>query len=90
MVAMKSTLKDFEQNTLNMLPYLNKRKGSTISHYKIGFDFIIIRFTDGQELKYSYSGKAGKYHVDNLKGHAVNGFGLADYILKNTKFLHDE
>lgn len=87
---MKSTLNDAEQNTLTMLPYLNKRKGSSISHYKIGYDHIIIRFADGQEHKYSYGGKAGKYHVDNLKGHAANGFGLADYIVKNTKFLYDE
>ncbi|MDX2174392.1 MAG: hypothetical protein SFY56_14920 [Bacteroidota bacterium] len=87
---MKSTLNDKQRDTLNMLPYLNKRKASSISHYKIGFDYIIVRFADGQELKYSYTGKAGKYHVDNMKGHAANGFGLADYIIKNTKFLHDE
>lgn len=70
--------------------YLNKRTNSPITHYQIESDSIVVRFEGGKrDYKYSYTGKAGKRHVDNMKTLAINGSGLSAYITANVKHSFD-
>jgi len=69
--------------------YLNNSGNSPITHYKIGNDYVIVRFNGGKDYSYSYLGKAGKSNVETMKILAVNGSGLSAYITKNVRFLYD-
>jgi hypothetical protein len=59
----------------------NKRYGSShISSFKIGIDFIDVKFNDSKTIyRYSYS-NAGKEHVERMKRFAVAGKWLNHYI----------
>ncbi|HEY4289191.1 MAG TPA: hypothetical protein VGN00_18950 [Puia sp.] len=69
--------------------YLNINGDSGVHSFEIGFDYILVRFSNTQRI-YSYSyAKAGARHVEELKRLALNGSGLNSYINKYTKFLYD-
>lgn len=73
-----------------MPAYSNKRGNSPITNYEIHSDAIIVRFKGGNSYTYSYSGAAGKYHVDEMKALATTGAGLSAYITQNVKFDYDK
>lgn len=70
--------------------YRNLSGTSGVSGYEIGTDYIRVAFTKTSKI-YSYSdnGKAGRFHVDNMKRCALNGSGLNTYINNYTKNLYD-
>lgn len=69
--------------------YLNKSGNSPISYYQIAESSITVWF-NGSSRSYTYSyRKAGRYHVENMKGLAISGSGLSAYITKNVKYLYD-
>lgn len=73
-----------------MEKYKNSGGDSGISSYEIGSDYIIVKFSGTyRTYKYSYSGRAGYNHVENMKKLARNGSGLNAYINKHVKSLYD-
>jgi len=73
-----------------MEPYKNSSGTSGVSAYEIGIDYIEVAFNGTPKIyTYSYDGKAGKAHVDNMKQCAISGSGLNTYINKYTKKLYD-
>lgn len=70
--------------------YKNSSGKSGVSGYEIGADYIKVAFTgNSRTYSYSYNGKAGKTHVENMKKFAASGSGLNSYINKYTKKLYD-
>ena len=72
-----------------MVKYQNRSGNSPITHYLNGNGYIVVRFNTGKDYTYSYAGKAGKLHVDNMQSLAVSGAGLSAYITRNVKFSYD-
>lgn len=68
--------------------YGNIGRGSGVSEYELGTDYIKVKFSDGSTYLYSYR-KPGSYHVDQMKNIAQNGIGLNSYINKNVKFKYE-
>lgn len=69
--------------------YRNMGGDSGVSAYKIGADYIEIKFS-GTTRTYTYSyRKAGSTHVENMKRLAQSGRGLNSYINKNVKYAYD-
>lgn len=61
--------------------YANNSGRSNIIAYKIGADFIIIRFSSAGVSFYKYThGSAGRSAIDTMKQLAQNGSGLNAYI----------
>ncbi|WP_310378212.1 hypothetical protein [Flavobacterium sp.] len=70
--------------------YRNSSGNSGVSGYEIGNDYIRVKFTgNSKTYQYSYQGKAGKNHVDNMKSLARSGSGLNSYINSYVKFKYD-
>lgn len=70
--------------------YANRNGNSGVSGFEIGSSYIRVQFKGNAKIyTYSYAGKAGKRHVDNMKSLAVSGSGLGGYINSNVKFLYD-
>lgn len=70
--------------------YRNSGGDSGISDYEIGSDYIIVKFSgSARTYTYSYGGRAGRNHVENMKKLAQNGSGLNAYIINHVKFLYD-
>lgn len=70
--------------------YRNLSGNSGVSSYEIGIDYIKVAFTGTSKIySYSYKGKAGKAHVDNMKKCAVSGSGLNAYIKRHANKLYD-
>jgi len=70
--------------------YKNLSGTSGVTGYEIGADYIRVAFSETSKIySYSYNGKAGKAHVDNMKRYAVSGSGLNAYINKYAKKLYD-
>jgi hypothetical protein len=70
--------------------YRNTSGNSGVYAYEIGHDFIRVKFWGTTNIyTYSYGGKAGPIHVDNMKILARNGSGLNSYINKHVKYLYD-
>lgn len=69
--------------------YRNSNGNSGIYGYEIGNDYIRVQFSSGQTYRYSYNGKAGRNHVENMKSLARNGSGLNSYINSYVKFKYD-
>lgn len=64
--------------------YLNLHGDSGIASYEIGQDFINVVFRQGAFRTYSYSyTRPGAMHVETMKGLAVQGYGLNEYINTN-------
>ena len=70
--------------------YRNAGGDSGVYAYEIGLDFIKVKFSGtSRTYTYSYGGKAGPRHVDNMKLLARSGSGLNSYINKHVKYLYD-
>lgn len=70
--------------------YKNLSGNSGVSGYEIGASYIKVLFDGNSKIySYSYQGRAGRVHVDNMKRCAVSGSGLNTYINKFTKNLYD-
>lgn len=70
--------------------YRNKGGDSGVSTFEIGSDSISVQFNGTTKTyKYSYSGKAGRNHVDIMKSLARNGSGLNRYIDQYVKYKYD-
>lgn len=62
---------------------------SNVESYEIGADYIAVKFHGTPKIYiYSYK-KAGKNHVETMKGLAASGDGLNSYINRNCRFLYD-
>jgi hypothetical protein len=69
--------------------YRNSGGDSGVSAYELGSDYIRVKF-GGNSRIYTYSyRKAGRSHVEQMKGLAQGGSGLNSYINKHVKFLYD-
>lgn len=72
-----------------MQPYRDIDGDSGVEAYEIGDDYIAVKFYRTPKLyRYSY-GKAGRYHVEQMKMLARNGNGLNSYINRFVKKLYD-
>ncbi|MEA9415878.1 MULTISPECIES: hypothetical protein [unclassified Flavobacterium] len=70
--------------------YTNKNGQSGVKSYEIGADYITVKFNrTAKPYKYSYLGKAGSKHVENMKHLAIKGAGLNSYINTHVKFKYD-
>ncbi len=70
--------------------YKDITNDSNVTHYDIGDTYIKVKFNGTAKIyTYSYSGKAGKYHVDRMKILAKSGDGLNSYINLNVKYKYD-
>jgi len=69
--------------------YANRRGNSPITHFQIENERITIWFKGGKSYSYS-NGKAGKYHIEQMKILAQNGSGLSAYITQYVKFEYDK
>lgn len=70
--------------------YRNSSGNSGVYGYEVGNDFIRVKFTGNSKIyQYSYQGKAGSYHVENMKTLARNGSGLNSYINSYVKYKYD-
>ena len=72
-----------------MESYRNSSGTSEVDGFEIGNDYIRVQFSTGQTYKYSYSGKAGRYHVENMKSLAKMGSGLNSYVNSYVKSKYD-
>ncbi len=71
--------------------YRNSGGDSGVSSYEIGSDYIIVIFKgNSKPYRYSYGGRAGQNHVENMKKLARNGSGLNAYINNHVKYLYDK
>lgn len=68
--------------------YKNLAGNSGVLSYKIGADFVMVKFIDHKSYTYSYK-SAGKEHVEKMKSLAREGKGLAGYITRNVRDLYD-
>lgn len=69
--------------------YKNVDGDSNVESYEIGLEYIAVKFYGTQKIYvYSYR-KAGKNHVETMKGLAVSGNGLNSYINRNCRNLYD-
>lgn len=70
--------------------YLNHSGNSPITNYQVEESSITVWFKGSpRSYSYSYSGKAGRIHVDTMKQLARSGSGLSAYITRNVKLLYD-
>lgn len=60
--------------------YSNLKKGSKVSGYEIGSDYISVWFTGKDSPKTFCSEKVGENHVETMKKMAKEGHGLHRYI----------
>jgi len=72
-----------------MEKYRNSTGKSGVYGYEIGNDYIRVQFSSVQTYRYSYNGKAGRSHVENMKTLARSGSGLNSYINTYVKFKYD-
>lgn len=67
--------------------YQNLSGKSGVAKYEIGFDSIIVQFSDGAQYLYNYR-SAGKRNIDHMKVLAIEGIGLNSFISKEVKYLY--
>jgi hypothetical protein len=72
-----------------MQPYLNLSGRSGVSHYEIGYDSIIVQFSDGAQYLYDHR-STGKYNIDWMKTLAANGVGLNSFISTTVRNLYSK
>lgn len=65
--------------------YYNLSGKSGVTKYELGFDSIIVQFSDGAQYLYNHR-SAGKRNIDRMKALAVQGSGLNSFI--NTDVKH--
>ena len=70
--------------------YSNRSGNSPVTNYQIEESSITVWFKgSSRSYTYSYSGKAGRMHVETMKVLARSGSGLSAYITRNVKFAYD-
>ena len=67
-----------------MEKYKNLSTNSSVTHYEIGDDFILVKFQDKMVYRYTHI-MPGIMHVNKMKDCAKAGFGLNSYINKYVK-----
>ncbi len=67
-----------------MEKYKNLSTNSSVTHYEIGDDFILVKFQDNMVYRYNYF-IPGVMHVNKMKDCAKAGCGLNSYINKYVK-----
>ena len=73
-----------------MKTYKNLSGNSSVVAYEIGEDSITVWYEDSPKaFRYSYEGRAGKTHVDNMIRLAEAGDGLSTYINFHCRFDYD-
>ena len=65
-------------------PYGDPSRASGVTGYKIGPDFIALRFTDDVVYVYDY-GRPGWNHVERMKMLARSGRGLTTYVNQHVR-----
>jgi hypothetical protein len=71
--------------------YRNSSGTSGVNSFEIGDDYIRAKFSGtAQTYTYSYQGKAGSNHVENMKTLARRGSGLNAYIKTHVNKLYDK
>lgn len=68
--------------------YSNRRGNSSVTHFQIEDERIIVWFSGGKSYTYSYC-KAGRIHVERMKLLAKSGSGLSAYVTQNVKYAYD-
>ena len=72
-----------------MEKYLNRSGNSPVTFFQIADDNITVWFKGAaRSYRYSYK-KAGRAHVEIMKGLAISGSGLSAYITRNVKYSYD-
>lgn len=70
--------------------YTNRSGKSGVHSYEIGNDYIKVKFNGTAKIyQWSYLGRAGQRHVDNMKVLARKGSDLNSYINIHVKNLYD-
>jgi hypothetical protein len=64
--------------------YANTNGDSSVAAYKIGADYVQVRFTDGSEYLYTYA-SAGHSNIERMKVLAQQGDGLNSFIMSNVR-----
>ena len=73
-----------------METYKNFSGKSGVLGFEIRAESITVWFKGGKRpYNYSYFGKAGEIHVENMKTLALNGSGLNSYIKTNVNNSYD-
>ena len=73
-----------------MQPYRNVNGNSNVEAYKIGDNYIEVKFRGTAKIYcYSYN-SAGMVHVEKMKELAEQGHGLNSYIMKNARFGYEK
>ena len=72
-----------------MKRYQDTRGNSGVSAYKIGPDFIIVRFKSGKTYLYG-SAKPGSEDVAMMKQLALTGEGLSTYISQHVRDRYEQ
>lgn len=67
--------------------YSNLKKGSKVSGYEIGSDYISVWFDGRDEPKTFRSEKVGENHIETMKKMAQEGHGLHRYIKRHISNL---
>ena len=62
-----------------MIPYGASGHKSGVVAYRIGRDFIVLKYRDGGIYVYNYN-RPGREHVEQMKQLAISGKGLTTYI----------
>ncbi len=71
-----------------MEQYENLSWQSNIRQYKIGEDYIIVKFSDDSCYKYTYL-RTGRSNVESMKVLARCGQGLSSFINKEVRYEYD-
>jgi hypothetical protein len=69
--------------------YSNRRDNSSITHFQIEDERIIVWFKGGKSYSYSYR-KANRTHVEQMKILTKSDSGLSAYIMQNVRFDYDK
>lgn len=65
-----------------------RNRDSGVKAYKIGTDYILVKFDSFKTYKYSYK-SAGQSKVEKMKILAIRGRGLNSFINRYAKYSYD-
>lgn len=64
--------------------YKNLSQDSSVREFKIGFDYIDVKFKTGPIYHYTYR-SAGRENIEHMKTLARSGDGLGSFIQRNVR-----
>lgn len=70
-----------------MQPYKNLGGNSNVESYRIGDDFIIVKFSNGIHYAYTYA-VSGRESVEQMKRLAISGEGLGSLLASKPYHKH--